>query len=117
MDLSLESKTVAGWTVLAVGGEIDTYTAPTLRDRMTDLLDSGTDTVIVDLSGVDFLDSTGLGVLVAGLERAKQLGGALPLVCAQERILRLFRITGLDAVFTICPSVDAAVEVVTPHSG
>lgn len=117
MDLSLESTTVDGQAVLAVGGEIDSYTAPTLRDRLADLLDSGSSTVVVDLSSVDFLDSTGLGVLVAGLDWAKQLGGALPLVCAQERILRLFRITGLDAVFTIWPTVDAAVESVAPHSG
>jgi anti-sigma B factor antagonist len=117
VDLSLESTTVAGRTVLVVGGEIDTYTAPTLRDRLADLLDSGASTVIVDLSGVDFLDSTGLGVLVAGRDRAIQFGGDLPLVCAEDRILRLFRITGLDTVFTICTTVDAAVESVTPHSG
>ena len=117
MDLSLESKTVSEQTVLAVGGELDTYTAPTLRDRLADLQESGTNTVVIDLSGVDFLDSTGLGVLVASLERAKQLGGALPLVCAEERILRLFRITGLDAVFTICQTVDDAIKSVTPHTG
>jgi anti-sigma B factor antagonist len=117
VDLSLERKTVSGQTVLAVGGGVDTYTAPTLRDRLTDLLESGIDTVIVDLSGVDFLDSIGLGALVACREQAEQLGGSLPLVCAQERILRLFRITGLDAVFTICQTVDAAVKTVTSHSG
>lgn len=117
MDLSLESKTFAGQTVLAVGGELDTYTAPTLRDRLADLLESGTHTVIVDLSGVDFLDSTGLGVLVSGLERAREAGGALPLVCADQRILRLFGITGLDAVFTIRQTVDDAVKTVMPHTG
>jgi len=116
VELSLASKTVAGRAVLAVAGEIDVYSAPTLRDRLTDLIESGERTVIVDLSGVGFLDSTGLGALVAGLKQANALGGELPLVCAQDRILRLFRITGLDSVFTIHASVDAAVEAVPPHT-
>jgi anti-sigma B factor antagonist len=116
VELSLESRTVAGRAVLAVTGEIDVYSAPTLRDRLTDLIESGEHTVVVDLSGVEFLDSTGLGTLVAGLQRANALGGQLPLVCAQDRILRLFRITGLDSVFTMHGSVDAAIETVPPHT-
>jgi anti-sigma B factor antagonist len=117
VELSLDSKIVAGRTVLAVAGEVDIYSAPTLRDRLTDLIESGDHTVIVDLSGVGFLDSTGLGTLVAGLKRASGLGGQLPLVCGQDRILRLFVITGLDSVFTIHASLGAALESVPPHAG
>ena len=117
MEFSLDSKSVAGRTVLAVAGEVDIYSAPTLRDRLTDLIESGDHTVIVDLSGVGFLDSTGLGTLVAGLKQASGVGGQLPLVCAQDRILRLFVITGLDSVFTIHASLDAAIESVPPHAG
>ena len=65
---------------------------------------------MVDLTDVGFLDSTGLGVLVTGRAAAAEVGGALPIACNRERILKLFKITGLDSVFEIHPSVDAAVQ-------
>ena len=65
--------------------------------------------IIVDLEGVDFLDSTGLGVLVGGLKRLRSHEGDLALVCTQSRILKVFEITGLTKVFSIYDSVDAAV--------
>ncbi|HEY7048628.1 MAG TPA: STAS domain-containing protein [Jatrophihabitantaceae bacterium] len=117
MELSLERTTVSGRTVLVVAGEVDVYSAPTLRDRLADLIESGDPTVIVDLSGVGFLDSTGLGALVASLKLAEERGGQLPLVCPDDRILRLFRITGLDSVFAIHASAESAAEALTPHTG
>ena len=115
MQVSLASETVAGQTVLSVRGEVDMYSAPTLRDRLTDLIDSGHHTVVVDLSEVGFLDSTALGTLVAARTNATERGGALPLVCNHERALKLFRITGLDAVFDIHATVDDAVRAL-PNS-
>ena len=108
VDLSLNTRTQGEHTVLEVSGEVDVYTAPALRDRITDLLDAGQHLLVVDLGGVEFLDSTGLGVLVAGLNRAREVGGSLALVCPQERVLKLFRITGLDEVFTVHSTVDEA---------
>jgi anti-sigma B factor antagonist len=108
VDLTLNTRTEGEYTVLAVSGEVDVYTAPALRDRIADLLDSGQKQLIIDLAGVEFLDSTGLGVLVAGLNRAREVGGSLSLVCPQERVLKLFRITGLDEVFTVHATVDEA---------
>lgn len=108
MDLTLNARTEGEHTVLAVAGEVDVYTAPALRDRIADLLDAGQQQLVIDLGGVEFLDSTGLGVLVAGLNRAREVGGSLSLVCPQERVLKLFRITGLDEVFTVHSSVDEA---------
>ena len=64
MDLTLNTRDEAGHTVLAVCGEIDVYTAPKLREQIVDLLDSGQHHLVVDMDGVEFLDSTGLGVLV-----------------------------------------------------
>ncbi len=58
---------------------------------------------------VGFLDSTGLGVLVGGLKRVRAHDGSLDLVCAQQRILRIFRITGLTQVFGIYETVDQAI--------
>jgi len=105
VDLTLNTRSEADRTVLEVAGEVDVYTGPTLRDRISDLLDSGAHDLVVDLGKVDFIDSTGLGVLVGALNRAKELGGSLQLVCAQERVLKLLRITGLDQVFTVRASL------------
>jgi anti-sigma B factor antagonist len=108
VDIALNSHDELGYTVLEVAGEVDVYTAPTLRDRITDLLDAGQRRLVVNLSTVEFIDSTGLGVLVGALNRAKELGGSLDLVCPQERVLKLLRITGLDDVFSVYRSVGAA---------
>jgi anti-sigma B factor antagonist len=108
VDLTLNTRSEADRTVLEVAGEVDVYTGPTLRDRISDLLDSGVRDLVVDLGRVDFIDSTGLGVLVGALNRAKELDGSLRLVCAQERVLKLLRITGLDQVFTVSASLEEA---------
>lgn len=109
MDLTLNSTRVHDHAVLEVGGEVDMYSSPALRERITELLDGEDQALVIDLSGTSFLDSTGLGALVAGLNHAKQVGAQMPVVCSSDRILKLFRITGLDGVFTIFSSVDAAV--------
>ena len=98
----------AGITVIAVGGEIDVYTAPKLREKLISLVEAGSYQLIVDMEGVDFLDSTGLGVLVGGLKRVRAHDGWIDLVCTQSRILRIFRITGLNKVFSIYDTVAEA---------
>lgn len=111
MDLTLNTRSEADRTVLEVAGEVDVYTGPTLRDRISALLDGGARDLVVDLGRVDFIDSTGLGVLVGALNRARELGGSLQLICAQERVLKLLRITGLDQVFTVRASLDEVDDV------
>lgn len=108
MDLDLKTRAVDGVSVVAVTGEIDVYTAPRLRDRITDLVGTGAYRIVVDLEGVGFLDSTGLGVLVGGLKKVRAHGGSLQLVCTQERLLKIFRITGLAKVFAIHDDVESA---------
>jgi anti-sigma B factor antagonist len=108
VELTMSARTVAAYTVLEVGGEIDVYTAPTLRARLVALAEAGTTSIIVDLSRVEFLDSTGLGVLVGGLKRMRGIGGEFKIVCDQEKLLKIFRITGLDQIFALHPSVEAA---------
>src|SRR3984885_6316631 len=97
------------FTVLAVKGEVDVYTAPRLREKLVELVSQGKRKIVVDLEGVDFLDSTGLGVLVGGLKRLRSHDGELDLVCTQTRILKVFEITGLTKVFSIYETVDSAV--------
>ena len=110
MDLSLSTRAERGRTVVEVIGEIDVYTAPKLREQLAELVDSGRHDIVVDMQGVEFLDSTGLGVLVGGLKRVKQHDGSMNLVCTQERILKIFRITGLTKVFPIHGSVPDAIS-------
>lgn len=108
MEVAVSRTPSDGIPVVAVHGEVDVYSAPALKGSLTELLSSGAKTVVVDLSGVGFLDSTGLGALVEARAATSEAGGALPLVCSQERILKLFTITGLDGAFTIHPTVDDA---------
>jgi len=109
MELAVSRLDVGGLPVVAVRGEVDVYSAPTLQQNLTQLLDEGESTIVVDMSEVAFLDSTGLGALIAARTATDKAGGTLPIVCNQDRILKLFTITGLDGVFAIFPSVDEAV--------
>jgi anti-sigma B factor antagonist len=95
--------------VLRLAGEFDVYTAPQLRERVIELVDGGTRHVLADLREVTFLDSTGLGALIGGLKRLRACDGSLTLVTGAERILRIFRVTGLNRVFVVRPSVQEAI--------
>ena len=108
MDLSITSETRGEATVVHVGGEIDVYTAPVLREQLDEFISKGRHHLVVDLGGVSFMASTGLGVLVGRLKLVRVTNGTLRLVCSSERILNVFSITGLDKVFQIFPSVDDA---------
>jgi anti-sigma B factor antagonist len=109
MDLEVETGTAGDAALLTLQGEIDVYTAPRLRQAIIDLVDGGATKIVVDMAKVDFLDSTGLGVLVGGLKRVRMKDGSLTIVATQDKILKIFDITGLNKVFTIHPSVDEAV--------
>src|SRR3954447_11271663 len=117
MELSLSTRTVGDHTGLEVGGEVDVYTAPRLRERLVELVEAGARSVIVDLSRVEFLGSTGLGVLVGALKRLRAAGGTLALVCGHERLLKIFRITALDRVFALYDSVEAATAATGADAG
>ncbi|MEV7973660.1 STAS domain-containing protein [Cellulomonas sp. NPDC089187] len=108
MDVTVSSTTVNGRTVVDVTGEVDVYTAPALRERLNALVDVGRTDLVVDLIQVRFMDSTGLGLLVGVLKRVRGLGGQLQLVIDAERLLKVFRITSLDQVFTIRETRDEA---------
>lgn len=95
-------------TIVTVSGEVDVYTAPQLRSALEERVAAGHTALIVDLQDVGFLDSTGLGVLVGRAKAVKKLDGWLRVVCTNERIIRLFCITGLDQVIPVHDSVDAA---------
>ena len=109
VDLKLGHYNKDGIEVIDVGGKIDIYTAPRLRELLIDLVSTNSYQLIVNMDKVEFLDSTGLGVLVGGLKRVRAHDGSLDLVCTQERILKIFRITGLTKVLAIHQTVDQAI--------
>jgi anti-sigma B factor antagonist len=108
IDIKVETRSVGGWTVIDVEGEVDVFTAPKLRESIIGLLGEGKEKLIVNLENVAFMDSTGLGVLVGGLKRVKERNGELAIAGAQGTVLRVLNVTGLNAVFPMRDSVDAA---------
>src|ERR1700680_492902 len=82
--------------VIRISGEVEVFSAPRLREKIIELVNQGRRLIVADLDAVDFLDSTGLGVLVGGLKRIRSHDGEMSLVCTQPRILRVFELTRLD---------------------
>jgi anti-sigma B factor antagonist len=100
----------AGVPVVVLAGDLDIATAPKVRDTIVKLATSGHLLAVVDLREVEFLDSTGLGVLVGCLKRFRTLGGDLRLVVTTERVRKVFEITGLDHAFALHDDLDLAVD-------
>lgn len=105
LDLSIDAATRGSWKVLTVAGEIDLYTAPKLREALSD--DDGVTDVAVDLRGVRFMDSMGLGVLIGARRRTVEGDGRFALVCTEGPVLRVLDVSGLTAVFEVVNSPEA----------
>lgn len=109
MNLSIAIDSVEGVKVIHVGGELDVYTAPELKEILAEAVE-GRDRFVLDLSQVQFIDSTGLGVLVASQKQAQASSSDFHLVLDDPYLLKIFRITGFDGVFSIFPQVADAVH-------
>ena len=92
--------------VLVLVGELDLAGAPRLRQAVVAEAAAGERHVVLDLTAVDFIDSTGLGVVVGALRRLRTHDGALSVVCPEPRLRRVFEMCDLDRVFTLYGSVD-----------
>lgn len=112
MSFEIDAVASGPHAVVVVKGEIDAHTAPALKERLIGLVGDGIDRLVVDLRGVAFIESVGLGVLVAARKRLRPSDKSLCLVLdpAQTVVRRTFEITGLDKVFPIHPDVETAVE-------
>ena len=108
MELSVTTSHHDDVSVVTVEGEVDVHSASQLRQALDQEIADGHVRLVLDLDEVSFLDSTGLGVLVGRLKLVRNASGWLRIVCSSDRILRVFRITGLDKVFGIHASVDEA---------
>jgi anti-sigma B factor antagonist len=102
--LSVSSRVEQGHAVAEIVGDFDIFTAAKCRKVLADLIDAGYVDLVVDLDRLDFLDSSGLGVLVGVLRKARAHGGSVRLVCVRPNMLTLFRTTGLGKVFDIYPA-------------
>ena len=109
-DIEIEVRNRDGSTVVAARGEVDVATAPALRDGLEEALEQDIGAVVVDLTGVTFIDSTGLGVLIGARRRCMEAGRELRVVVPEPRILKVFEITGLTELFAIHESLDPALE-------
>jgi anti-sigma B factor antagonist len=97
-----------GVPVLAVRGEIDVATSPDMRELLQGLIEGEPQLLVVDMTDVSFIDSTGLGVLVEAVTGVRAGGGDLRLVVTQPHIIKLFELTGLDEVFSVTSSTREA---------
>ena len=100
-ELKIETRTERGVPIIDLEGDVDSYNAHVLRDRMVHLIEGGNGVLVLNMRGVDFIDSTGLGALVVGLKRATERGGGIRIICRNEQILKVFWMTGLVKVFSI----------------
>ncbi len=115
MDLRLRTRPSAGQseraTVVEVAGEVDLHSAPQLRAEIGRAIEqSAPPRIVVDLAGVTFLDSTGVGVLVGALKRAREAGGLLHFCNPQPRVCRVFEVTGLLGALPLFATRDEALE-------
>jgi len=102
----IEGRTVGTWSVLAVSGELDLATAPSLRERVREITPGGPLKVALDLTGVGFVDSSGLGAIVACLKHVRELGGDLVLVAPDASpVAKLLSLTGLEPSIARVPSL------------
>ena len=108
MELGLNTASEGDYQVVAVVGELDVFTAPKLEALLQELVASGHVHLVVDLTEVSFLDSTGLGVMVKALKWVREKDGSLQVVAADERIVKVFKITGLDSVMSLRSDLSAA---------
>jgi anti-sigma B factor antagonist len=95
------------FTVIAVRGEIDIETAPQLREVVTEVTDAGADRLVFDLSEVGFVDSIGLGVFVLARKKMLLRRGTVDIVASTRRVVAIFRIAGLEELFTLRPTLAA----------
>jgi anti-sigma B factor antagonist len=109
LSLSITTEAKGEVTVVHVSGDLDVYTAPRLKETLDKALAGNR--LVLDLSSVEFIDSTALGVLVGALQLSQSSGGDLRLVVGDPFLLKVFRITGFDGMFSIYPQLEDALAV------
>ncbi|MGQ9525224.1 MAG: STAS domain-containing protein [Armatimonadota bacterium] len=110
MELKIDVREVGDVVILDLTGELDTYSCSSLRSAIVNLVDHGKLNILLNLAGVEYIDSQGLGTLVGGLKRTTEHGGQLKLVNANSQIQKVLNITGLVRVFEHLASEEEAIK-------
>jgi anti-sigma B factor antagonist len=108
--VEIEISDEGGYRVLRPQGDLDVYTVGSLRDALGQMISDKTPKIVVDLDGVPFMDSSGLGALMGGVRRLRESGGDLAISCTREQHLKLFTITGFGEGVSIAPTVEEAAK-------
>ena len=95
-----------GYVVCRPVGELDAFTVSQFRQALAEL--ASNPMILIDMSGVPFVDSAGLGALIGGIRRARELGGDVAVACNRPTLTRLLHTTGLDRIVTVAESLEAA---------
>lgn len=104
------SKTETDPNIVALEGEIDLHESPQIREALAPLIACKTPRLLIDLSGVSYIDSSGLAVFIDAMQRMQSYGGKLVLFGIGETVRKIFQIARLDQVFDIFPDKDAAMQ-------
>jgi anti-sigma B factor antagonist len=108
VDLAVQVDEQGGWAVARVSGDLDLTTAPRLRERLVQVVVGGQPRLVLDLQAVDFVDSTGLGVIVGVLKRTRSQGGDLRLVSTRSALRKILELTSLDQALPLAATVEEA---------
>jgi anti-sigma B factor antagonist len=105
VELNVSSRSHGDHVIVTAAGEIDLYTAPKLQADLAAVIDGAAPAtrVVIDMSGVEFCDSTGMNALLGALRQVRERGGELELAAPRPAIMKILQVTGLDSVFTITP--------------
>lgn len=107
MQVIVGTRTEGDWTVVEVAGELDLHTSPSMREHVLGIIEGGGTRVALDLTRVEFMDSSSLGSLVTCLKRIRERDGRLVLVGVGGTPMKVLTLTGLDRVFELVDSAAA----------
>lgn len=109
-----QDQTPEGYTICRPVGELDAFTVSQFRQALAEMASSHR--LIIDMSGVPFVDSAGLGALIGGIRRARELGGDVAVACDRPTLVRLLRTTGFDRIVTVAETVEEAIVALDRES-
>lgn len=112
--LEIEQENVDGCALIRPKGELDAFTVGVFRDALAQLTADAK--VVIDLSGVPFIDSAGLGALIGSIRRTRELGGDVAVACSRQTLVRLLETTGFDRIVSVSDTVEEAKKVLLTES-
>ncbi len=111
--LDVQIEPADGYTMCRPVGELDAFTVGQFRQTLSEL--ASHPRLLIDMSGVPFVDSAGLGALIGGIRRARELGGDVAVCCSRASLVKLLRTTGFDRIVTVTDTVDEAARALRPE--